>query len=48
MTPEAQELTITVVPASGTGALTGLSGRMEIRIEDGAHSYVFEYSLPES
>jgi hypothetical protein len=48
MTPEAQELTISVVPASGTGELEGLSGRMEIRIEDGAHSYVFDYSLPDS
>jgi hypothetical protein len=48
MTPEAQELTISVVPASGTGELEGLSGGMEIRIEDGAHFYVFDYSLPES
>jgi hypothetical protein len=48
MTPESQDLTITVVPASGTGELEGISGRMEILIENGSHSYVFDYSLPES
>lgn len=39
-------LTITVVPDSGTGALTGLTGRMQILVEGGAHSYDFEYELP--
>ena len=40
---------ITVVPDSGTEALTGLSGRMLIDIAPGgAHSYRFEYSLPEA
>lgn len=48
MTPEAQQLTITVVPASGTGELEGLSGTMAIEIEDGEHSYVFDYTLPET
>lgn len=38
-------LTITVVPDSGTDELTGLTGRLEILIEDGKHSYVFEYTL---
>ena len=38
---------ITVVPDSGTGALTGLAGRMLIDIgPGGAHSYRFEYTLP--
>lgn len=38
---------ITVVPDSGTGALTGLSGRMTIDIAaDGAHAYRFEFSWP--
>jgi hypothetical protein len=41
------ELTITVVPDSGTGALTGLSGKVTILIApDGKHSYDFEYTLP--
>jgi Protein of unknown function (DUF3224) len=40
-----QQLTITVVPDSGTGELAGISGRMDIQIADGKHSYVFEYEL---
>src|SRR5215813_120757 len=35
------QLTITVVPDSGTGQLVGLAGRMEIQIADGKHSYDF-------
>lgn len=38
-------LSITVIPDSGTGELSGLTGKMEIIIEGGKHSYVFEYSL---
>jgi hypothetical protein len=38
-------LTVTVVPGSGTGELVGLVGKMEILIEGGTHSYVFEYEL---
>jgi hypothetical protein len=42
-----QQLTIVVVPDSGTGELTGLAGKLEIAIAaGGAHSYDFEYSLP--
>lgn len=40
-----QQLTITVVPDSGTGELVGLTGEMGIIIADGKHSYVFDYSL---
>jgi len=47
MTRGAPQLTITVVPDSGTGELTGLSGRMAITIADGKHSYEFEYTLTE-
>lgn len=39
------QLTITVVPDSGTGQLTGITGKMDIQIADGKHSYVFEYTL---
>jgi hypothetical protein len=42
------QLSITVVPGSGTGQLTGLSGKMNINIVDGKHSYDFEYNLPET
>ncbi len=41
-------LSITVVPDSGTGQLTGLTGKMNITIADGKHSYDFEYTLPEN
>ena len=41
----AQELTITVVPDSGTGQLKGLTGKMKINIAGGKHSYEFDYSL---
>ena len=44
----ARALSVTVVPDSGTGELSGLAGRMDIIIKGGKHSYVFEYTLPES
>jgi len=42
------QLSVTVVPDSGTGELTGLSGKMEITIADGKHSYRFDYALPQA
>ena len=39
-------LRITVVPDSGTGDLEGLTGKMDIVVADGKHSYVFDYTLP--
>lgn len=39
-------LNIIVVPDSGTGDLTGLTGKMSIEIADGKHSYDFEYAIP--
>lgn len=39
-------LTITVVPDSATGDLTGLTGKMDIIIEGKQHSYEFDYELP--
>jgi hypothetical protein len=41
-----QQLTLIVVPDSGTGELTGISGTMQIKAADGTHSYEFDYSLP--
>jgi hypothetical protein len=47
MTQNAPQLTIIVVPDSGTGELKGLTGKMMINITaDGKHSYDFEYTLP--
>ena len=40
-----QQLDVRVVPDSGTGELQGISGEMEIRIEDGKHFYEFRYDL---
>jgi Protein of unknown function (DUF3224) len=47
MTRGAPYLNIIVVPDSGTGALLGLSGTMQIIIEQGKHSYEFQYSMPD-
>ena len=46
MTRGDRQLAITVVPDSGTGALTGLEGRLDIRVTEGKHFYEFDYSLP--
>jgi hypothetical protein len=40
------ELSVTVVSDSGTGELVGLTGKMNIIITEGKHSYDFEYTLP--
>ena len=45
MTRGAAELSVTVVPDSGTDQLLGLAGKMKIEITDGAHSYDFEYTI---
>jgi len=39
-------LSITVVPDSGTDQLAGISGKFSIDIKDGQHFYTFDYSLP--
>jgi hypothetical protein len=41
----AQQLSITVVPGSGSGGLAGLVGRFALRIEGGQHFYEFHYKL---
>jgi len=48
MTRGAPQLSITVVPDSGTGQLIGLAGKMAINIVEGKHSYDFEYTLAEA
>ncbi len=47
MTRAAQQLTISVVPDSGTGQLAGLAGHLTIIIADGKHEYDFAYTLAE-
>ena len=41
------QLSVVVVPDSGTDELVGLTGKMMINIADGKHSYEFEYSITE-
>ena len=45
MTRGTQQLTVTVVPDSGTDQLVGLAGTMMITIAEGRHSYTFEYTI---
>jgi hypothetical protein len=47
MTRGTPQLTVTVVPDSGTGQLAGLSGTFTINIEGGKHFYELQYELPE-
>ncbi|MEO5825646.1 MAG: DUF3224 domain-containing protein [Gemmatimonadales bacterium] len=39
-------LSVTIVPDSGTDALTGISGSLDIIIDEGRHGYVLRYTLP--
>jgi hypothetical protein len=39
------QLSVTVVPDSGTGQLVGLAGDMTIKIVEGKHFYEFRYTL---
>jgi Protein of unknown function (DUF3224) len=41
-----QQLSIKVVPDSGSGALRGIEGQFLLQIEQGQHHYALEYSLP--
>ncbi len=46
MTQNSPQLTITIVPDSGTDELKGIKGKMTINIApDGKHSYDLEYTL---
>jgi hypothetical protein len=46
MTRGAPNLSIEIVPDTGTGALEGISGRFLVDIRDGKHFYTLEYKLP--
>jgi hypothetical protein len=45
MTRGTPHLTVSVVPDSGTGELTGLSGTLNIIIDGKQHSYELDYAL---
>ena len=40
------QLTVTIVPDSGTGELAGISGTLDIDNDEGQHSYILDYKLP--
>lgn len=42
----AQQLSITVVPDSGSEQLSGIRGKLDIKMADGKHFYEFEFQLP--
>ena len=44
----ALQLTVAVVPDSGTGQLVGLTGKMAIQIDGGKHSYDLEYAFTDA
>lgn len=39
------ELSVVIIPGSGTGELTGITGTLEIDNINGDHSYTFEYEF---
>lgn len=44
----APQLSITIVPDSGTGELAGISGSYGVEIENGRHSYWLEYQISDA
>jgi Protein of unknown function (DUF3224) len=48
MTRGEPQLSVTVVPDSGTGELQGIAGKLAIKIVEKKHFYEFEYTLPEA
>lgn len=43
----APALDVTIVPDTGTGELTGISGKLKIDNQNGQHTYVLQYALPQ-
>jgi hypothetical protein len=48
MTRGEPQLSVTIVPDSGTGQLVGITGKLTITITDGKHFYELAYTLPET
>ncbi len=47
MDQSGRNMSVIVVPGSGTGQLQGISGTLTIDIENGQHSYDLSYTLPD-
>lgn len=48
MTRGVPQMSVIVVPDSGTDQLTGIAGQMTITVDKGKHSYEFEYTLDQN
>jgi Protein of unknown function (DUF3224) len=48
MTRGEPQLSVIVIPDSGTGELAGLAGALTIRVAEKQHFYEFDYTLPET
>ena len=48
MTRGAPQLSVTIVPDSGSEELKGIAGRLLIEIAGGKHFYTLEYTLPDA
>jgi len=46
MDQSGSKLSVIIVPGSGTGELKGISGKFDIQVANGQHSYDLEYTLP--
>ena len=48
MTRGDAQLTVSIVPDTGTGEIEGIAGTLEIDIVDGKHFYTLDYTLAEA
>ena len=46
MDQNGRQMSVNIVPGSGTGELKGISGSFQIHIDNGTHSYDLSYTLP--
>lgn len=42
------DLSVTIAPDTGTGALAGIAGTLAIEVKDGRHLYDLAYTLPDA
>lgn len=47
MDAKGPEISIVIVPGSGTEELEGITGKLVLEVKEGRHSYDLEYVLPE-
>jgi hypothetical protein len=47
MSSAGAEMSVTIAPDTGTGALTGIAGSLTIKVKGGVHHYDLAYTLPQ-